>query len=110
MSAEAFPIVRQSAGWWKVVDRTGDTGFYEFREDGRARMIRGRHWDWCRVQGQWEPVTEPAFLAWANADPKPSAVWGEPDFLAAYRSDRETEDAYYASNSREQNRTRGEWA
>jgi hypothetical protein len=91
VSDPAFPIVRQTPGWWKVVDRTGDTGFYEFREDGRARMLRGRYWDWCHVKGEWTPVTEPAFLKWANADQKPSAVWGEPGFLKAFESDRSQE-------------------
>lgn len=85
--SEKFPAVKQEPGWWKVVDRTGDTGFYEFREDGRSRPIRGRFWDSCRVQGEWTRVDSPEFLAWADADPKPTAVWGDDGWLEAYRRD-----------------------
>jgi hypothetical protein len=84
-----LPFVTQTPGWWKVVDFTGDTGFYEFREDGRARMLRGRFWDWCRVQGEWTRMVNPLWLEWANLDPKPTAVVGEPGYLAAYRRDTE---------------------
>jgi hypothetical protein len=84
--------VTQAPGWWKVTDRTGDVAFFEFREDGRARMIRGRFWDWCRVQGEWEPAISPECLAWANADPKPTRVWGEPGFFAATTEGSQTDE------------------
>ena len=88
-SESAFPPVIQSPGWWKVTDRVGDVGFWEFREDGRARLIRGRCWDWCRVQpATWEKCEEPSFLEWANADPKPSAVWGEPGYMESWKRDK----------------------
>lgn len=90
-TTDQFPIVKQAPGWWQVTDRVGSVGFWEFREDGRARMIRGRFWDWCRVQGEYEPITKPEFLEWANMDPKPTAVWGEPGYLDAYKRDRAAE-------------------
>jgi hypothetical protein len=83
--------VRQEPGWWKVVDRHGDPAFYEFREDGRARMLRQRWWDWCRVQGEWTRMSDPEWLKWANLDSKPAAVFGSHDFLARLRDDPERE-------------------
>jgi len=79
--------VKQEPGWWKVVDRKGVTGFYEFRADGRARGLRVRFWDWCKIQGDWTWMDDAQWLEWANLDSKPEAVWGEPDFLEKARND-----------------------
>lgn len=91
MAESQFPAVTKPVGWWKVTDRNGAVCFFKFREDGRARMIRGKFWDWCRVQGDWEPVADDnaAFHEWADMHADPTAVWGEPGFLAARKADHE---------------------
>lgn len=74
--------VIQAPGWWKVVDERGDFGYYEFREDGRARALRGAWWDWCYVQGTWTSMANhEEWLRFADMDEKPTAVVGQPGFL-----------------------------
>lgn len=90
MSEKMQPVVKQLPGWWQVWDTAWDVGFYEFRADGRARMLRSNFWDWCYVQGKWERVTNSKFLRWANTDAKPTAVWGDPDYFAARTRDTKT--------------------
>ncbi len=88
MPLRELVVVKQTPGWWKVTDQVGDVGYWEFREDGRARMVRGCYWDWCYVQGEWEQVTTPELLEWANMDPKPTATWGDSDYFDARERDR----------------------
>jgi hypothetical protein len=86
----AVGAVVRPVGWHKVTDAAGDLAYWQFRDDGRARMVRGArsaYWDWCYVQGSWEAVTSPEFLEWANLGPVPAAVWGEAAFIEQYHTE-----------------------
>ena len=80
---------RKPPGWWKVTDANGNFAYYQFRADGRARMLRSAWWDWTYVRGEWKSMADnERWLRWANADGRPTAVFGEPGFIEAVKAHR----------------------